>query len=94
MKQETPNLHSNKEGHFCPCSGHFLAWSIFDKKEDKVPFPKSYRKSKLKGGFESLKYGFESLSSRIRILIPMGFAVGKTWSIDSNPLRDGFESYA
>ena len=36
LKEETPNLHSEKEGHFCPCFGHFLASSISDKNEDKV----------------------------------------------------------
>ena len=36
MKEETPDLHSEKEGHFCPCFGDFLASSISDRNEDKV----------------------------------------------------------
>ena len=36
LKKETLDLHSEKEGHFCPCSKHFLATSNFEKNEDKV----------------------------------------------------------
>ena len=36
LKEETLDLHSEKEGNFCPCSEHFLALSISDKNEDKV----------------------------------------------------------
>ena len=31
-----PCLHSDKEGHFCPCFGHFLDCHISDKSVDKV----------------------------------------------------------
>ena len=31
-----PYLYSDKEGHFCPCSRHFLTLSIFDKFVDEV----------------------------------------------------------
>ena len=31
-----PCLHSDKEGHFCPCFRHFLDCSICEKSVDKV----------------------------------------------------------
>ena len=36
FETRNPNLHSDKEGHFCPCFRYFLTWSISDKNKDKV----------------------------------------------------------
>ena len=40
------------------------------KKADRIPFSKSCRKLRLKGGFESLKYIFESLFQNVKKMDP------------------------
>ena len=67
LKEETPNLHSEKEGLFCPYSRHFLASSISDKNKDKV---QNLSKKLVLDNLELIYYVKNGLKEAVRISFP------------------------
>ena len=82
LKEETSYLHFEKEGHFCPCFGHFLASSIFDKNEDKV---QNHLKYLVPDQFKLIYYVKNGSKEAVRIFFPESYRKSNVKG-DSNPL--------
>ena len=90
FKQETPNQHSEKEGHFCPCFRHFLASSISDKNEEKVQNLLSYLFS---DHFELIYYVKNKSKEANRISFPKSYRKPNVQG-DSNHLSSDSNHYS
>ena len=90
LKEETPYLHSEKEGHFCPCSGYFLVSSISDRNEDKV---QNFLTKLVPDHFELIYYVKNESKEAIKISFLESYRKPNVKD-DSNPLSRDSNPYS